>query len=114
MKSRIEPPKVGDKVGAIVSATEDTIYVFGHGIYLGPQPCPYLDGMPNPAIKLTTGEVVYGCECYWLEHEGYTRAILKYPNLEKIDVAEYRKQYEQEAPGEDDQQQGVQEEAPQA
>lgn len=112
MKSRIEPPKVGDKVGAIVSATEDTIYVFGHGIYMGPQPCPYLDGMPNPAIKLTTGEVVYGCECYWLSHDGYTRQILKYPKLEKIDVAEYRKQYGQEVPGEDDQQQGMQEEAP--
>lgn len=114
MKSRIEPSKVGCKVGAIVFATEDTIYVFGHGIYLGPQPCPYLDGMPNPAIKLTTGEVVYGCECYWLNYEEYTRAISKYPKLEKISVAEYRKQYEQEASGKDDQQQGVQEEAPQA
>lgn len=114
MKSRVGPPQVGAKVGAIVSATADTIYVFGHGIYLGPQPCPYLDGLPNPAIKLVSGEVVYGCECYWLGYEGYTRAILKYPKLEKISVAEYRKQYEQEASGKDDQQQGVQEEAPQA
>lgn len=112
MKSRIEPTKVGPRVGAIAFTAEDTIYVFGHGIYLGTQPCPYLDGMPNPAIRLTTGEIVYGCECYWLEHEKYTHLISKYPKLEKISVAEYRKQYEQEASGKDDQQQGVQEEAP--
>lgn len=56
--------KVGDRVGAIRSATPDTVELFGYGVYDGDIEHPEL-GFPNPRITLDDGSIVWGCECWW-------------------------------------------------
>ena len=67
--------KVGTRVSTIRNADERTVYTFGLGVYEGDfvpdKDLPGIAGMfgemsrTNPRIKLDSGEVVYGCECYW-------------------------------------------------
>lgn len=54
----------GDRVGAISSADETQVKIFGFGVYDGRIVHPEL-GIPNPRITLDSGEVVWGCECWW-------------------------------------------------
>lgn len=61
---------VGDKVGALVSASseEKKVNFLGWGEYLGALPIEeglMFEGMPNPTIKLDDGNIVYGYECWW-------------------------------------------------
>lgn len=70
---RFEP---GDRVGAI-SHTDDegNLHFFGWGTYLGerqpPKGTPGLwgldagEGPPNPCIRLDSGRIVWGCQCWW-------------------------------------------------
>jgi hypothetical protein len=62
--------QIGDRVGAIERATSDTVWFYGYGTYQGATiPPDSVGGMnfgiPNPTIKLDTGNTVYGCECWW-------------------------------------------------
>jgi hypothetical protein len=67
--------KVGDRVGAICSANGERVAFFGYGTYQGDHVpdqdygpfCKMLraEGIANPKIVLDSGEVVYGCECWW-------------------------------------------------
>ena len=58
--------EAGSRVGAISHTTSDNkVYFFGWGTYVGDEPCPLLDGMKNPMIRLEDGGVVWGCECWW-------------------------------------------------
>jgi hypothetical protein len=57
--------KVGDRVFAIRNADDQTVYMFGRGVYQGRQPCARMDGYDNPKILLDDGNVVWGCECWW-------------------------------------------------
>lgn len=69
------PKKIGDRVGAILSGTEQTVELIGFGVYEGDFVPVEAVGMfaeigrelehLNPRIKLDDGEVVYGCECWW-------------------------------------------------
>lgn len=63
------------RVVAIMSATEDKVFSFGEGEYVGDE-VPPSDGagvlgilsqmnVPNPKIVLDSGKVVWGCECWW-------------------------------------------------
>lgn len=55
--------QVGDRVIAISHTEENTVYVFGSGIYAG---CAEEDaGFPTKKILLDDGQVVYGYECWW-------------------------------------------------
>lgn len=56
--------KTGDRVGAICSASDDKMELFGYGVYLGNEPHPQI-GIPNPKIQLDNGKFVWGCECWW-------------------------------------------------
>ena len=67
--------EIGERVIALMAVEGKIVRSFGEGVYLGPQvPDASLPGMagvmgqhhiPNPAIKLDSGEMVYGCECWW-------------------------------------------------
>ena len=68
--------KVGERVGAILGSNDDgSLSFLGYGVYEG-------DFIPeeavgwmaeairgtntmNPRIRLDSGKVVYGCECWW-------------------------------------------------
>jgi len=55
---------IGDRVGAVQSADEKEVRLFGYGIYEGDMPHPVMK-MSNPKIRLDDGRVVWGCECWW-------------------------------------------------
>lgn len=79
-RAGLEP---GDRVGAIYGGNEKKVEIFGFGVYEGEfvygdepdAPAGWMaDGMrdlpeeqrcPNPRIRLDSGEVVWGCECWW-------------------------------------------------
>ena len=69
---------VGDRVGAVCGKSDDGSHVlfFGFGTYQGEEvPGPEVFGpmgvklheygIKNPKILLDSGEVVWGCECWW-------------------------------------------------
>ena len=64
--------KAGDRVGAVASSKDGTVNIFGYGVYEGDEvPPPDIMGPfgpmtgKNPKILLDSGEVVWGCECWW-------------------------------------------------
>ncbi len=58
--------EIGERVGAIRDMDgKGNVNFFGYGVYEGDKPCPWLDNMDNPVIKLDTGKTVWGCECWW-------------------------------------------------
>lgn len=53
------------RVMAIIEDKKDSITVLGMGNMVGDHPCEYLGGRANPKIILDTGEVAWGCMCWW-------------------------------------------------
>ena len=42
------------------------INIYGEGIYLGREKgSPVFPTIPNPKIKLDSGEIIWGCQCWW-------------------------------------------------
>lgn len=70
-------PAFGDRVGAILSSSEDPkeVQFLGYGTYVGERvPLEAVgwmaevlreEAIENPCIVLDDGSVVYGCECWW-------------------------------------------------
>lgn len=71
--------EVGDRVGAIRNADPNTVYMYGYGTYEGMQPCPLLNDIPNPRIKLDDGSTVWGMECWWGPEDKMREAISEKP-----------------------------------
>ena len=88
--------KPGDRVVAIRNSKDGVVYVFGHGVYEGDFPYedvtstePLVRGskahndyvekvlvdeslpLPNPRIRLDSGKIVWGCECWWGGEKGF-------------------------------------------
>lgn len=98
-------PKVGERVTAVFGTSEqdeDTVEVFGSGVYEG-------DSIPteavgflaeaaqqmkhkNPRIRLDNGKVVYGCECWWGSEKSVEKN-LKGKKIVMVDINEARKKY---------------------
>lgn len=62
--------KIGERVGAILSADGDRVQLLGFGKYVGDEVpgegiAGFNIGIPNPKIVLDSGKVVFGCECWW-------------------------------------------------
>ncbi|MDR1516457.1 MAG: hypothetical protein LBS45_12265 [Synergistaceae bacterium] len=57
--------KIGLRVLAFRDATDTEVNIYGYGAYVGNEPCPVMGGIPNPKIVLDSGDVVWGCECWW-------------------------------------------------
>lgn len=77
--------KVGDRLGAIASGDQEEVRIYGYGVYIGHEipsaqcgglgPTIREQGRTNPTIKLDSGKVVYGCECWWGPEEKIREAI---------------------------------------
>jgi hypothetical protein len=93
---------VGGRVGAILSAEEETVYLLGYGVYQGRHVPPAGSGvklfgremhLPNPCIELDSGAKVYGCECWWGPEEKIKAQVAKYGNVVNVDIHEERAKY---------------------
>ena len=91
---------IGDRVGAIVSLKGDEAVMFGYGVYAGgdeiPPPGiigPFNEyGITNPKILLDSGEIVWGCECWWGAEEKI-RALVEGKAIRTVTGAEYRARF---------------------
>jgi hypothetical protein len=67
--------KIGQRVGAILSAGDGVVKLLGYGIYVGDEVPPSSGGwmaealaehgLKNPRLDLDSGETVWGCQCWW-------------------------------------------------
>ncbi len=78
----------GDRVGAIASMNRNSVEFFGYGVYLGDLKHP-IYGFNNPKIKLDSGEIVWGCECWW-DSEASIQKELENLTIRPLTVAEFR------------------------
>lgn len=105
----------GDRVGAILSASDKVVNLLGFGVYDGDcdinspseivKPAGWLaDAIietalphPNPRITLDSGEIVWGCECWWGDEEAVKVQIEKYKAagfaIKEVSMAEKRKEF---------------------
>lgn len=58
------PTAINTRVTALRNTKDDVAYVFGDGVYVGDEPCPLMDGIPDPKIELDNGGVVWGMQCW--------------------------------------------------
>jgi hypothetical protein len=108
--------KPGDRVGAIFGGKErGRLEVFGEGTYEGD--FAYGDGdddpvgqiadivrtLPpesrpkNPRIRLDSGGVVWGCECWWCPVEKYQSYLDAATEVVEVNIDEIREKYRREA-----------------
>lgn len=70
------------RVGAIHTFKDKTIEFFGYGVYLGdeipPSDITFL-GMsikdPTPKLQMDSGDIIWGCECWWGDVEHIDREL---------------------------------------
>jgi len=93
--------KIGDRVGAILSAEGSTVRLLGYGVYEG----DFIPeegigghgdmireaGIKNPRIKLDSGKTVYGCECWWGPEATIKAKVSVYEHQKEADIDEVRK-----------------------
>ncbi len=69
----------GDRIGAIRDSDEYTVNLFGYGVYEGEEVPPWgfaqLAGVKNPKLKLDSGVVVWGQDCWWGPEEKIKQMI---------------------------------------
>jgi hypothetical protein len=95
--------KAGERVGAILRANAGACEFLGYGVYEG-------DFLPeeaigfiakalveakvkNPRIRLDSGSVVYGCECWWGSEAEVKKRLEGYKAVKQVDILEIRKEY---------------------
>jgi hypothetical protein len=71
--------EIGERVGAILKATNETVHLLGYGVFDGPQELPkeleLWPGQINPRITLDNGTVIYGFQCWWGAEEVIKKKI---------------------------------------
>lgn len=82
----------GQRIGAILSATDDTVKLLGFGVYAGDFVPPkhvggFNAGMPNPRLDLDNGETVWGCECWWGPEKKIKEIVAQYQNVEDVRIS---------------------------
>lgn len=72
--------KAGDRVGAILSQNAKECEFLGYGVYEGDHPVEIIPGFSsdNPRIKLDSGEIVWGCECWWGSEENFKQQLERF------------------------------------
>jgi hypothetical protein len=78
------------RVGALLDAHGDSVRLFGYGEHLGNQPCEKLGGRPNPKIKLDSGKIVWGCECWWGPEEKIKKLVASKKIVIDVDIDDAR------------------------
>lgn len=96
---------VGMRVGAILGTEDNVVRFLGYGVYEGEEVPP--DGplhsmsLPNPKIKLDTGEVVWGYQCWWGPEQKIKGQMDTYVSegwtIEPITMTKAMEEYEVEA-----------------
>lgn len=87
--------KPGDKVIALLDATEGVVRSFGEGTYAGDFPvapeagCMNF-GQKNPRIDLDDGKTVWGCECWWGEADAVRKRFPHDWVWEHVDIDAHR------------------------
>lgn len=66
--------KIGERIGAILSATNDTVSFLGYGKYVGNEVPPEFP-IENPKLQLDNGQTVWGYQCWWAS-EYQTKQII--------------------------------------
>jgi len=96
----------GIRVGAISHGKDGTLYIFGYGVYEGDfvpktavgwmaeAACEV--GSTNPKIKLDSGKVVWGCECWWGSEAEVQERCAQAKEIVVIDIDESRERYREE------------------
>ena len=82
------------RVGAIMKADKESVYLFGFGKYIGDEIPPenvncLLSGVPNPKIELDNGKFVFGCECWWGSEEKI-KSMIGDRKVIEVDIDEVR------------------------
>lgn len=97
---------VGERVGCIFAKQDEHVAFFGYGVRL-PDRIPteavgfladYLreNKRENPCLLLDSGEIVYGCECWW-GSEAEVKRLLENKTMHLINIEDIRKQYHEES-----------------
>ena len=95
--------KIGERVGAIHTASNDEVRLFGYGVYAGrevpgEEAAGWLADMvremdhDNPKIVLDSGKVVWGCEC-WFGPEVEVQAMIGARRVVEVDIDAVRAEY---------------------
>jgi hypothetical protein len=104
--------EIGTRVGAICGKSDDgsQVLFFGYGIYQGEEiPGPEVLGpmgiklhdleIRNPKILLDSGEIVWGCECWWASEATIRESLEAWGSegiiAKPITPSEYREQCQQ-------------------
>lgn len=100
--------KVGDRVGAVASATgTELLRLFGFGTYLGHKRPSEVGDEPvgffgkevvradreNPVIELDDGNYVWGCECWWGPEDVVKAQLDKYQKVENVSIEQEREKH---------------------
>lgn len=90
--------KINDRVGAMASASQDTVDLFGFGVYAGeevpPEDVRFMGEpitKPNTKIVLDNGQVVWGCECWWAD-EAKIKSLIGQRPVNFIDIEAARRE----------------------
>ena len=85
--------KIGERVGAIISAKDGVVRFAGYGTLVGYEDIE-IDGLEinNPKIVLDSGESIYGIECWWGSEDMIKMNIQSYDALEYVDIKKIRTQ----------------------
>jgi hypothetical protein len=92
--------KIGDRVGAVLSATDTTVNFLGWGVYegdfvpseeaMGLASVIRNAGRKNPRIKLENGKYVFGCECWWGTEKQVRERLLAGKEVVHVDIDDVR------------------------
>lgn len=99
-------PKPGDRVYAIRN-TDDatkTVHLYGYGVYEGDYlpdsaggntaETVHVQGGDNPRIKLDSGKIVWGCECWWGPEQDFKSRANQFTVID-CDIEQDRKEAEE-------------------
>lgn len=100
--------QVGDRVGAIFYRDRSgLVHFFGFGVYEGdfvPEEAVgetadvlRLERRTNPKITLDSGQIVWGCECWWGPEEDVRTELGSAKLIHTVDIDEMREQYWEES-----------------
>jgi len=86
------------RVLAFICVENDVVHSLGEGNYVGDFVIPeeiavempaYPKGLPVPKIELDSGDVVWGCECWWGAIEQVMEKLCGY-EFKDVNISDYR------------------------